>query len=68
MRIYNKDRTKRVIVGPRGMYIAQHYAGGAGRNRGVVSGVKVEHYDPWQPIRRPTDNLLLAKEQAEITS
>jgi len=50
------------------MYIAQHYAGGAGRNRGVVSGVKVEHYDPWQPIRRPTDNLLLAKEQAEITS
>ena len=64
--IFGVERTKRVIVGPHGLFIAQRNHGGKGVNAHTENGVKVAHYDPWQNIQRPTDNLMLAKQQAGV--
>ena len=60
--LYNKDHDQRVIVGPRGLFIAQRTNHSKGQKADAIRA----HNDPWSPIRRPTPSLMLAKEQAEI--
>ena len=64
--IYNKDHNQRVIVGLHGLYIAQRTDHSKGRKADKLSVPPISNNDPWSPIRRPTANLMLAKEQAGI--